>query len=174
MRTAIAIAAACLCLLGSWPARATSLKVGLPAPDFQVETFDGHHMRLSDFKGQVVILNLWATWCAPCRKELPTLDTYYRLRKDAGLVVLAVATEDSVPESFLKPLAKVVAFPMVRRMHGPYQVMQGVPTNYVIDRNGILRYAKADAFDLDKLNAVLVPLLSEPPPAADAGPGHAP
>jgi peroxiredoxin len=170
----IVIAAACVCLLAGGLARAETLKVGKPAPDFQVETFDGHHMRLSDFKGQVVILNFWATWCAPCRKELPTLDTYYRLRKDAGLVVLAVATENSVPDSFLKPLAKVVAFPMVRRMHGPYQVMQGVPTNYVIDRAGILRYAEPGAFDLDRLNSVLVPLLSEPPPPADAGPGRAP
>ncbi|HEX4098094.1 MAG TPA: TlpA disulfide reductase family protein [Caulobacteraceae bacterium] len=174
MRTAIVIAAACVWLLAGGVARAETLKVGQPAPDFQVETFDGHHMRLSDFRGQVVILNFWATWCAPCRKELPTLDTYYRLRKDAGLVVLAVATEDSVPESFLRPLAKVVAFPMVRRMHGPYRIMNAVPTNFVIDRNGVLRYAKPGAFDLDRLNAVLAPLLSDPPPAADAGPGHAP
>ena len=148
----------------SAPARAASPVVGKPAPDFQVETFDGKHMRLSDFKGQVLILNFWATWCAPCRQELPLLDGYYRVRQDAGLRVLAVATEDSVPERYLKPLAAVISFPMVRRMHGPYGIKGAVPTNFIIDRAGVIRYAKADAFTLDDLNTLLVPLLNEPAP----------
>jgi hypothetical protein len=67
-------------------------------------------------------------------------------------------------------VAKLVSFDMARHFHGPYGVLKGVPTNYIIDRNGILRYAKADAFDLDKLNEVLIPLLQEPAPA-DAAPG---
>ncbi len=75
----------------------------------------------------------------------------------------------------LKPLSKVLSFPMVRRIKGPYHDMHAIPTNFVIDRTGILRYAKADAFDLDKLNAVLVPLLSEAAPLpADAGSNRAP
>jgi cytochrome c biogenesis protein CcmG, thiol:disulfide interchange protein DsbE len=59
---------------------------------------------------------------------------------------------------------------MARYFHGPYRALKAVPTNYVIDRNGILRYAKADAFDLDSLNAVIIPLLQQPAPA-DTGTG---
>jgi len=63
---------------------------------------------------------------------------------------------------------------MARYFHGPYRALKAVPTNYVIDRNGILRYAKADAFDIDSLNAVLIPLLRQPAPAdTEAGPTKA-
>jgi peroxiredoxin len=159
-----AVLAGALTVMLSASARAAAPQVGAVAPDFQVDTFDGKHYRLSDFKGQVVILNFWATWCGPCKRELPLLNAYYRLRQDRGLTILAVATEDSVPEYYLKPLAKAVSFPMVRRLHGPYRMLNAVPTNFVIDRAGVLRYARAAAFSLDDLNVLLTPLLSEPAP----------
>src|SRR5476649_1084842 len=95
------------CLTGAVPALAAPAGpvVGKLAPDFHVTTFDGTMLSLSDFKGQVVVLNFWATWCEPCRTELPLLNSYFRLRKEAGLRVLAVTTEDSLPLSDLKPLA---------------------------------------------------------------------
>jgi peroxiredoxin len=136
--------------------------VGQSAPDFEVTTLDGKTLRLADFKGQVVVLNFWATWCEPCKKELPMLNVYYRMRQSAGLRVLAVTTEDSAPLSQLKPLAAALAIPMVRYFKGDYGPLKGVPTNYVIDRNGVLRYAQAGALTLEDLNTVLVPLLSEP------------
>ena len=145
-------------------------KVGQPAPDFTVTTFGGHTVKLADLKGDVIILNFWATWCAPCRNELPLLEAYFKTYNGYGLQVLAVATEDSVPEYKLKPLASALTIPFVKRMKGPYHDMNAVPTNYVIDRSGKLVYAEAGAFDLDSLNAVVIPLLKEPipdsPPAA--------
>jgi cytochrome c biogenesis protein CcmG, thiol:disulfide interchange protein DsbE len=144
-------------------ARATEPVVGQPAPDFAVTTFDGRKLSLLDFKGQVLVINFWATWCTPCKRELPLLDTYFAIQQIHGLRVVAVTTEDSAPLKSLKPLAAVVHFPMARSMRGPYHVMTAVPTNYVIDRRGILRYAKAGAFDLDALNEILVPLLNEQP-----------
>ena len=148
------------------PAGARGIEVGKPAPDFKARTFDGRDIRLADFKGHVLIINLWATWCGPCRAELPLLSAYHRLQKDHGLDVIALATEDSVPMEKLKPLAAMCSFPFVRRMRGDYEIMKGVPTNYVIDRNGIVRYAEAGAFTLEALNELLVPLLREEPPAA--------
>ncbi|WP_238995297.1 TlpA family protein disulfide reductase [Sphingomonas solaris] len=143
-------------------------RIGEPAPDFSVQTFDGATISLASLRGRVVLLNFWATWCGPCKVELPLLDGYHRLQKDAGLSVIAVTTEDSAPVSRLKPLAAAVSFPMVRRLKGPYAILGAVPTNYIIDRNGILRYARAAAFTLDDLNDLLVPLLREPAPAAIA------
>ena len=139
-------------------------KVGEPAPDLQMTLVDGSKVKLSDLRGQVVIINFWATWCVPCRTELPTLDGFYALRKDAGLRVFAVTTEDSLPLYQLKKLFAAMRMSPVRRMSGPYHDLGALPTNYVIDRAGRVRYAKTGAFDLDDLNAVIIPLLNEPAP----------
>jgi cytochrome c biogenesis protein CcmG/thiol:disulfide interchange protein DsbE len=141
---------------------AKELEVGKAAPDFQVTTFDGQKLALADFKGQVLVINFWATWCVPCRQELPMLDGFYRVQQRFGLRILAVTTEDSVPSGKLQPLAAALAFPLVRRIRGAYAPLKGVPTNYIIDRRGVLRYAQAGALSLDALNDILVPLLREP------------
>jgi len=153
-------------------AHAQGLAINGPAPNFRAKTFDGRDVSLADYRGQVLIINFWATWCGPCKKELPTLEAYYRAAQDRnyGLKILAITTEDSLPMDTLKPLARQVSFDMARHYQGPYGTLNGVPTNYVIDRNGILRYAKADAFTLDTLNAVLIPLIQQPRPA-EAAPG---
>jgi peroxiredoxin len=133
--------------------------IDVAAPDFQVTTVDGRTLSLADFKGQVLVINFWATWCAPCKRELPMLDSYYRIQQQAGLRVLAVTTENSLPLSKLKSLSAALAIPMVREFKGAYGPLKGVPTNYVIGRDGVLRYAKAGALTVDKMNAILVPLL---------------
>jgi len=156
------LSAAMLCIAGAAAARPPV--VGQPAPPFEVTYFDGTKVSLTDLRGEVVILNFWATWCVPCREELPLLDGYSKLRQDVGLRVVAVTTEDSVPPVMLKPLAARLTMKLARHMHGNYAPLTGVPTNYVIDRAGVLRYAQAGAFDLDSLNALLVPLLNEKTP----------
>lgn len=130
--------------------------VDAPAPDFELTMMDGEKIRLADLKGQVVLLNFWATWCVPCRVELPTLDAYYVLQKKNGLRVIAITTEGSVPVAQLKKLFAVLHMPSARRIKGPYGPLTGVPSNFVIDRAGVLRYAKSGAFDLDALNALLL------------------
>lgn len=144
----------------------TRPRVGEPAPDFQLTLFDDSRVRLGELRGRVVLLNFWATWCVPCRVELPLLDRYYRARRDAGLSVFAVATENSVPAYRLRELFRALTIPSARRVRGPYGSLGGMPTNFVIDRAGRLRYAAAGAFDLAGLNQLLIPLLNERPPAA--------
>lgn len=141
-------------------------KVGQPAPDFTVTTFGGHTVSLADLKGDVIILNFWATWCTPCREELPLLEGYFRTYSKYGFQVLAVATENSVSENQLRPLTKALTIPLVKRLKGPYRDMGAVPTNYVIDRSGKIAYAKAGAFDKDALDALIIPLLNDPMPEA--------
>lgn len=122
-------------------------------------------MRLAELRGQVVVLNFWATWCVPCRKELPLLDNYYRRLRDEGLRVYALTTESSLPLYKLKPLFAAMAIPAVSRVRGMPRSMAAVPTNFIIDKAGMVRRTKADAFELDDLNAELIPLLNEHPPA---------
>ena len=137
--------------------------VGQPAPPFKLRLIKGGEVTLDQLRGQVVVLNFWATWCVPCRKELPALDSYYELRKDAGLRVFAVTTEDSLQPYKLKKLFDVMHIDPVRSIKGPYSVLdEGVPTNIVIDRKGVVRYAKAGALTTERLNEVLTPLLREP------------
>ena len=141
--------------------------VGDSAPDFSATTLDGKEISLSDFKGQVLLINFWATWCAPCKEELPLLEAYYRLQGKYGLRVLAVSTEGSLPVERLRPLAEHLTLSMVRDFRGPYRAIRGdVPSNFVIGRDGIVHYARPGAFDLDSLNRILVPLLQAPAPPA--------
>jgi cytochrome c biogenesis protein CcmG/thiol:disulfide interchange protein DsbE len=163
------ILAAASLLLTASPALGAA-KVGQPAPDFTVKTFDGRKIALSELRGKVVILNYWATWCGPCRVELPELDAYMRRHRGADLVIFAVATENSVPESKLRPLAGAISFPMVTRIKGGGYglVKRAVPTNYVIDKGGVVRVAQAGAFSAPNLEAIVTPLLAEPAPAVVA------
>ena len=89
-------------------------KVGQVAPNFELTLVDGSKVRLDELRGKVVLLNFWATWCAPCTRELPLLDTYYRLQEKHGLRVYAVTTEDSAPMSKMKALFKALAIPSAR------------------------------------------------------------
>lgn len=148
------------------PAPARTPRIGELAPRAVITTYGGERVELAQLRGQVVVLNFWATWCAPCLAELPLLDAAAAQKRDRGLRIFAVATEDSVPPYRLKALANSLSFPLARRMRGNYEPIGGaLPTNYVIDRAGVVRYATAGAFTPETINAVLLPLLREPPPA---------
>lgn len=163
LRVAAALAAG----LVASSASASSLKVGQPSPNFELTLIDGKRVHLSELRGQVVILNYWATWCVPCRTELPLLNGYYEavMQRHWPLRIFAVATEDSVPKYQLKHLFSVLKIsPADRIRGGPFANYDALPTNYVIDKSGVLRYAQTGAFDLDALNRILVPLMNEPGP----------
>jgi len=157
----VLVAASLVALFCARSAAPKELEIDKAAPDFEVTTVDGEKLKLADFKFQVLVINFWATWCEPCKKELPMLDAYYREHQYSGLRILAVTTEDSLPIIKLKPLAAVLAIPMARRFTGDYGPMKGVPTTYIIDRHGILRYAEAGALTFDEMTEILAPLLRE-------------
>ncbi len=111
-----------------------------PAPDFTLPALSGETLRLSDFRGKVVLLNFWATWCVPCRQEMPTIEALYQRYKDRGLEVVAVnldkrSTADV--EAFVKEVQvtfRVVLDPEWTIMQA-YRV-RGLPTTFLIDRAG--------------------------------------
>lgn len=135
--------------------------IGKPAPKFKLKTFDRKIFSSADLPGNVVVLNYWATWCAPCRHELPLMDAYVRRKGGPDLRVFAITVDDVVSDAELKPLAAALSFPLISRLdslsYGP--IGGSIPTSYVIDRQGVLRYAKAEAFTYESFEAVVSPLL---------------
>ncbi|WP_421851748.1 TlpA family protein disulfide reductase [Novosphingobium sp.] len=160
LRLPLLVIAAAACIGAAKP------QIGEPGPPLEMTMIDGTKVTLAQLRGQVVVLNFWATWCGPCKKELPLLDAYYAVQREHGLRVFAVTTESSVPVSQLKKLFAVLRLTPLRSIRGKYApINNSIPTNYVFDRSGRLRYAQAGAFELDDLNRELVPLLREPAPA---------
>ena len=124
------------------PAFATS-SAG-PAPAFQLSGRGGKTIDLTQFKGQVVMINFWATWCGPCRQEMPLLEDIYKKYKPMGFTMLAVNVEpdSKAAEAWLGKLAKPVSFPVAfdvdSKVSKLYKVA-GMPTSVFIDRKGNVR-----------------------------------
>lgn len=137
-------------------------KVGQPAPPTTITTFDKRQVKLTDLRGKVVIINHWATWCAPCKAEMPMMSAFHQRYKDRGFEIFGVTTEDSVPAFMLKKVADVLSYPLARKLSGNgYPILSGVPTSYIIDRKGIVRYAKAGSFEGKEFYRLVLPLLQE-------------
>jgi cytochrome c biogenesis protein CcmG, thiol:disulfide interchange protein DsbE len=124
------------CYSGSHPAR-----IGSNAPDFTVQDSD-HKVTLSQFRGQVVVLNFWATWCPPCVEETPSLIQMQTMLKPRGVVVLAISidADDAAYHKFLKDYSvnMVTVRDEAQRVSKLYGTF-GWPETYVIDRQGVMR-----------------------------------
>jgi thiol-disulfide isomerase/thioredoxin len=140
--------------------------VGKAARDFKLTTLNGETVKLADLKGKVVVVNRWATWCTPCKAEMAAFENYMRQHPNTDLKIYAVTVELTVPKDKLKPLQGILSYPLATGISGWfYKVMDGVPTSYVIDRQGVLRYAAAGAFDEQSFEKLVTPLLAEQAPA---------
>jgi len=120
---------------------AESSEIGSPAPDFVLEDLSGNPVKLSDLRGRLVVLNFWATWCTPCRTEMPEFQEIYQ-RNEQDLVVLGINLEENPGDiqDFVSPLN--ITYPILLDKEGlvsrQYKVIQ-LPNTYFIDRQGILR-----------------------------------
>ena len=120
------------------------LTVGKPAPDFNLPDLNDKTVRLSDYRGKVVFLNFWATWCKPCREEMPSMEMLYKNFEGDGFVVLAVSIDRVTTKKDIPPFVKSMnlTFPILVDSWGQtdkrYKLM-GVPETYIIDQQGILR-----------------------------------
>ena len=120
------------------------LTVGKVAPDFKLPDLNEKDIRLSDFRGKVVFLNFWATWCKPCREEMPSMEILYKNFEKDGLVILAISIDRVTTKKDIPPFVKALnlTFPILVDSWGQtdkrYKLM-GVPETYIIDQQGILR-----------------------------------
>lgn len=164
MRFAFTIAAAiAIAVGGTSGAAAAPAKVGKPAPNATITTYDKQKVKIADLKGKVVVINHWATWCAPCKAEMPMMSKFHSRFKDRGFEIYGVTTQDSVPPRMLKEVARVLSYPLALRITGNgYPILTGLPTTYVIDRKGIVRHTKQGAFSTQEFIDLIVPLLNEP------------
>jgi peroxiredoxin len=126
--------------------RSPSSDVGRAAPDFLLPTAEGGELRLSDLRGSPVLVNFWASWCTPCRKEMPEIVRAYDAHKAGGLVVVAIDLQENDGQVREFAAAYGMEFPVVIdrtgqvaqawRIGGP---VEGIPSSYFIDADGVVR-----------------------------------
>lgn len=115
--------------------------VGEKAVDFSLPDLDGREVRLSDLRGKVVLLNFWATWCKPCKEEMPSMEELYQILKEKDFAMLAVSIDKK--SSDIKPFKEELklTLPILHDRWGSVDrryKLTGVPETYIIDQNGIL------------------------------------
>lgn len=119
--------------------------VGQPAPDFALRSVQGENVRLSEHSGEVVLINFWATWCGPCRQEMPLLDEIYGKYRRAGLVLFSVNIDEPGSLDAAREMAKTlgVSYPVLfderKDVTRAYQAST-MPLTVLIDRAGVVRY----------------------------------
>jgi cytochrome c biogenesis protein CcmG/thiol:disulfide interchange protein DsbE len=119
--------------------------VGSKAPNFKAKDLQSRAPKtLADYKGQVVLLNVWATWCEPCKAEMPSMEELYRSYQPHGLHILAVSIDDYVTEDSIRAYAKDLGLTF-EILHDPTHAIEkayqttGYPESFVIDRDGVIR-----------------------------------
>ncbi len=126
----------------------TGLNVGERAPDFTLVDLEGNQVSLSDFRGKTVFVNFWATWCPPCRAEMPEIEAVYQEYKDRGVVVIGVDILE--PEDVVRQFVEQGGYSWTfvldtsGEVAGNYEIA-AIPTSLFIDREGIIQAVKIGA-----------------------------
>lgn len=138
-----------------------------PAPALTVPTLAGPSFDLAALRGHVVIVNFWATWCVPCRAEMPMLDAFYKKHKDQGLVMLGLSIDTPKALDSVKKIAGTVSYPIAvardAQANG-FPAANALPITYVIDAQGQVRATvmpEEQGLGEDKLAALVEPLLKK-------------
>jgi len=132
-----------LTAVATMTAAAATLQTGAPAPAFQLNSNAGKPLALADFRGQIVLLNFWASWCGPCRQEMPILEQLNRQYHGKGVTLLGVNVEPDSAAAVQWLKATPVTFPILfdtdSKVSSLYEVA-GMPNTVIIDRKGLVRY----------------------------------
>ncbi|MDZ4815938.1 MAG: TlpA disulfide reductase family protein [Verrucomicrobiota bacterium] len=130
-----------LCLFAATlsPSQAKDMKNQM-APAWELKDIDGKTVKLSDFKGKVILLDFWATWCPPCREEIPGFINLQKKYGDKGVVIIGVSVDEGGPDVVKKFAQKLgVNYPMLMaspELPDQYGGIEGIPTTFIIDKTG--------------------------------------
>jgi thiol-disulfide isomerase/thioredoxin len=144
----------------------TRLSVPRSAPDFELPDLDGHRHRLSGYRGKVVLLNFWATWCPPCRREMPSMERLYQKLKAESFMVLAVNQQEAEDDvfAFTGQLDPQPTFPILLDAESQttdLYAVRGLPASVIVDRDGriVYRAVGGRAFDHPDIEQAIRALL---------------
>jgi peroxiredoxin len=135
---------------------------GSPAVDFSLAALNSEDIALSDYAGQVIVMNFWATWCPPCRAEMPGLNRFYEAHRDEGLVVLAINGQED--EATVRPFieANQFSFPVLLDLNGAVArqyTTRSFPTTFIIGRDGTIQHVQVGIINEQQLDEIVLPLL---------------
>jgi len=144
---------------------AVPAKVNFPAPKLTLRDTQGDSRSLADYRGQVVLVNLWATWCPPCKEEMPTLQAFYEKYRERGFIIIAINDGESQKDvlQFVKDyelMFPVWLDPTHIATEQSFNTLN-LPSSFVIDRNGTIRLAWIGRISIRMLEKHVTPLIKE-------------
>jgi len=144
---------------------AVPVKANYPAPELTLSDSQGISHSLAEYRGRVVLVNLWATWCEPCKDEMPALQSFYDEYWDDGFTVIAINDGESQTDvlQFLEDYELTFPVWLDPNYIATEQAFKtiGLPTSFVIDRNGTVRFYWVGGIDLKTLKSTVAPLINE-------------
>lgn len=132
------------------------------APDFTLEDIKGKTVKLSDYAGKVVIINFWATWCTPCKEELPDFVRFYNRYREKGVEIIGIAVSSSLEEVKMMAAQHKITYALCMsdgKVESLYGGIRAVPTTVIIDKNGSIQYNKPGMLSEKDLAKIVEELL---------------
>jgi thiol-disulfide isomerase/thioredoxin len=140
--------------------------VKFPAPELTLTDSQGVSRSLADYRGQVVLVNLWATWCPPCKEEMPTLQAFYDKYRESGFIIVAI--NDGDPKADVLQFVEDYELTFPVWLDPTYIATEqafntlNLPTSFVIDRSGTIQLTWVGGIDAETLETYVTPLIREP------------
>ncbi len=137
-------------------------RMNQPMDDFKLKDIDGNTVQLSDYRGKTVLVNFWATWCPPCKLEMPTLKDYYEKHKDDGFVILAIDARESLSQVREYAYGMKLTFPVLLDEQACAINGFGIssfPTSIIVGPDGVIKKIHIGMFEPDMMEEEVTPLL---------------
>ena len=148
----------------SIPSSVTPVEVNYPAPELSLQTVNGKSESLIDYRDRVVLVNNWATWCPPCKAEIPTLQAYYETHANDGFVIVGIEAGEPQKDVLAFVQEHDMTYPVWFDLSGAAMNAfhnESLPSSYVIDRQGVVRYSWVGEISQEMLEKYVTPLLTE-------------